>query len=274
MDLPSALELGALQGITEFLPVSSSGHLVLAQRLLGWKEPNLFFDICLHVGTFLAVIVVFRRDIRELIRGGLQWIGAPFSSPSSFSNPSARLFLWVLCASVPTALMGFLFKDVIEALFASTAAVGTNLLITGTLLWLTRKKISEGFKKLPEMRLQDALLVGTAQGFAIAPGISRSGITIAVALFLGFQREWAGRFSFLLFVPAIVGALLLELTHLETVPEDWSPILWGTATAAVVGYIALRVLLRVLHRGRFHLFAPYCWILGIVSLAATWLAGF
>uniref|UniRef100_A0A832EA54 Undecaprenyl-diphosphatase n=1 Tax=Desulfacinum infernum TaxID=35837 RepID=A0A832EA54_9BACT len=269
MDTLSAVGLGVLQGLTEFLPVSSSGHLVIGQHLLGWQEPNLFFDVCLHVGTFLAVVVVFRRDIALLVHGGLGWLRRPLGGNPYDRDESRRLFELVLFGTIPTVIIGFAFKDVFESLFASVRAVGFSLLITGTLLWLTRRTASfRGWGPF-DIRFRHAVLVGIAQALAITPGISRSGTTIAVALFLGFQREWAGRFSFLLFVPAVMGAITLELVKLRGVPDPFWPVVWGTAAAAVTGYVALRFLLAVVRHGRFHVFAPYCWALGIVCLAAT-----
>lgn len=267
MDTFSAVALGILQGITEFLPVSSSGHLVIGQHLLGWQEPNLFFDVSLHVGTFLAVALVFRHDIALLVRGGLNWLRDPGGGRSDERNEARRIFTLVLCGTIPTVILGFTLKDFFERLFASVTAVGFSLLLTGTLLWLTRRKTSRWGMGPFDMRFRHAALVGLAQGLAIAPGISRSGSTIAVALLLGFQREWAGRFSFLLFVPAVLGAVTLELLHLNTVPNPLGPVLWGTAAATVVGYLALRFLLAVVRHGRFHVFAPYCWALGTMCLA-------
>ncbi|SMC22457.1 Undecaprenyl-diphosphatase [Desulfacinum hydrothermale DSM 13146] len=267
MDTLSAVALGALQGITEFLPVSSSGHLVIGQHLLGWQEPHLFFDVCLHVGTFLAVVAVFWKDILQLVRGGLLWVRAPGRAFNPGADPAVRVFWLVVVGTLPTAVMGFAFKDLVERLFGSMGAVGVNLLITGTLLWLTRRASTEHGRPESQIRWWEAVLVGIAQGFAIAPGISRSGTTIAVALFLGFNREWAGRFSFLLFVPAVLGAVLLEVLDLGAIPASQTgPIAWGTLAAAVIGYGALRLLLRVVKQGRFYVFAPYCWALGILCL--------
>lgn len=267
MDTFSTVALGVLQGITEFLPVSSSGHLVIGQHLLGWKEPNVFFDVCLHVGTFLAVALVFRRDIALLVRGGLNWLRHPLSGNPHERDEARRIFTLVLWGTVPTAIIGFAFKDLFERLFSSVTAVGFSLLVTGTLLWLSRRKsLSWGLTPF-DMRFRHALFVGLAQGLAIAPGLSRSGTTIAVGLLLGLQREWAGRYSFLLFVPAVLGAVTLEAFHLKAVPHPLSPVLWGTVAAAVTGIVALRFLLAMVRRGRFHVFAPYCWALGTFSLA-------
>lgn len=272
MDTLSAVALGALQGITEFLPVSSSGHLAIGQHLLGWREPHLFFDVCLHLGTFLAVAVVFRDDLVQLVRGGFLWIRSPRKALHPSPDPSVRIFWLVALGTVPTAVIGFAFKDLVEHLFGSLSAVGWNLILTGSLLYLTRRLGRGPERDALHIRWWEAVLVGIAQGFAVAPGISRSGTTIAVALFLGFQRQWAGRFSFLLFVPAVVGAILLEVLDLKVLPaSEIGPIAAGTFVAAVTGYGALRVLLKVVKQGRFYVFAPYCWALGVLCLVRAWL---
>ncbi|SHF57450.1 Undecaprenyl-diphosphatase [Desulfacinum infernum DSM 9756] len=271
MDTLSAVALGALQGITEFLPVSSSGHLVIGQHLLGWQEPHLFFDVCLHVGTFLAVAVVFRKDIVQLVMGGFLWLRSPRKALNPSPDPSVRIFWLVALGTLPTAFMGFAFRDLVEQLFGSLISVGVALLLTGTVLWLTRRVSDRPGRDALQIRWWEAVLVGVAQGFAITPGISRSGTTIAVALFLGFRREWAGRFSFLLFVPAVMGATLLEFLDLKVLPaSEIGPIAAGTFVAAVTGYGALRVLLKVVKRGRFYVFAPYCWALGVLCLVRVW----
>ncbi|OIP98761.1 MAG: hypothetical protein AUK55_02725 [Syntrophobacteraceae bacterium CG2_30_61_12] len=266
MDWWSAVMLGLLQGITEFLPVSSSGHLVIAQQLLGWSEPNLFFDVSLHVGTLAAVLLVFRSDVADLIRGGLLILGRILSRSREPLRHPERLFLLVVAASIPTALLGFFARHALERLFASVAAVGVNLIITGSLLWLTRNTGPRPGLNPARTGLGRALGIGLAQGLALAPGISRSGSTIAVGLLLGLERDWAGRFSFLLFVPAVIGAVLLEALDLKYDPAIISSAFAGAAVAAVSGYVALRLLLRVVHRGAFYRFAPYCWLVGALSL--------
>ncbi|ROQ90793.1 undecaprenyl-diphosphate phosphatase [Desulfosoma caldarium] len=266
MDIFSAIALGILQGITEFLPVSSSGHLVIGQHLLGWREPNVFFDVCLHVGTLIAVALVFHQDIAMLVRGGLNWLRHPLSDHRDERQEARRIFVLVLWGTIPTVIIGFACKDLFERLFASVTAVGLSFLVTGTLLWLTHRRTFFWGMGPFDMRFRHAVLVGLVQGLAITPGISRSGTTIAVGLLLGFQREWAGRYSFLLFVPAILGAVTLGSLHLKAIPNPVHPVLWGTVAAALTGYLALRFLLALVRRGRVHLFAPYCWTLGLVCL--------
>lgn len=258
IDSFQALWLGVIQGLTEFLPVSSSGHLVLAQKLLGLQEPELLFDVSVHVGTLLAVVIYFWPDLWSMARG--LW------ARDQEGRQGRRLLWLVVAGSVPTALLGLFLKDWFEAMFASTAAVGVALLITGGLLLATRW-VPRGDRGLERTGTGRALLVGLAQGLAITPGISRSGSTISVGLMLGLERRLAAHFSFVLSVPAIMGALLLQLLHLDATRQvNLAPLLVGAAASAVTGYLALRFLLRVVQRGKLHLFAPYCLLLGIAAL--------
>ncbi|ADK86053.1 Bacitracin resistance protein BacA [Desulfarculus baarsii DSM 2075] len=261
MNFYQAIFLGAVQGLTEFLPVSSSGHLVLGQHLLGLREPQLMFDVAVHVGTLAAVLIVFRDDLLAMIRG--LWAG------DDRGREGRRLIMLVAVGSVPTALMGFLLKDFFESLFASVAAVGAALLFTGCLLMLTRLASGRGLG-LSEVGPGRALLIGLAQGVAITPGVSRSGSTIAVGLLLGLERQLAARLSFLLFIPAISGALLLQLLDAEaSAAPETSILLAGALTAGLVGYVCLRLLLRVVNQGKISYFAYYCWALGLAALAWT-----
>lgn len=270
MNTVEAIVLGVIQGLTEFLPVSSSGHLVLFQNLFGLKEPELLFDICLHVGTLAAVMIVFYRDILEILTALVQ-IPWRMRSAGGFIrlcqiDPAMRMALLIVIGSIPTAIIGLLFKEITDQLFGSTLIVGGMLIITGTLLWLTRRIRGEG-RPVATTTLKDALIIGIVQGLAILPGISRSGSTISTALFLGVDRKLAGRYSFLLSIPAIVGALVLGLDAPElqtTIPLG--TIVAGSVVSALVGWLALVILLRVVDRGQLHRFAPYCWIVGIVTL--------
>lgn len=265
-----SITLGIVQGLTEFLPVSSSGHLVLFQTLFGLTEPALLFDVCVHVGTLVAVAAVFRREL-----GALLYVA--FRSPTLIRSAGGvsrlytddsqfRLLVLIVVGSIPTAAMGVLFAKMAEQLFSTVWLVGIALLITATFLWFTRRKIQLG-RPLRQMDMRDALVIGVAQGLAIIPGISRSGATISAALYLGLDRDLAGRFSFLLAVPAILGALILgldkEAFH-TTIPL--TVILAGSFCAALVGYLALRILLKLVRKGHLHRFAPYCWTIGAVAL--------
>lgn len=275
MKFVEAIVLGTVQGLTEFLPVSSSGHLVLFQNLFGLKEPELLFDICLHVGTLSAVIIVFYREILDILKALLQ-IPARMKTAGGMmrlcqADPSIRMALLIVVGSIPTAVIGLLFKEITDQLFGSIAIVGCMLLVTGTLLWMTRRISGDG-RPVGRTTLKDALLIGIVQGLAILPGISRSGSTISMALFLGVDRKVAGRYSFLLSIPAIVGALVLGLDTPElhtTIPL--ATIIAGSVVSALVGWAALVILLRVVDRGQLHRFAPYCWLVGIVTLVVAWM---
>ena len=275
MNAIQAIVLGTIQGLTEFLPVSSSGHLVLLQNLFGLKEPELLFDICLHVGTLSAVIIVFYREILDILTALLQ-IPARLKTaggltPLCRADPSIRMALLIVVGSIPTAVIGLLFKVITDQLFGSITVVGFMLLIIGTVLWLTRQIRGDG-RPVRQTTLKDALIIGIVQGLAILPGISRSGSTISTALFLGVDRKVAGRYSFLLSIPAIVGALVLGLDTPElqtTIPMG--TIIAGSVVSGLVGWLALVILLRVVDRGQLHRFAPYCWAVGLFTLAVAWM---
>ena len=269
-----AVTLGVVQGLTEFLPVSSSGHLVLFQNLFGFKEPELLFDISLHVGTLLAICLVFFRELRSLVTTLLRLprllTAAGGIKPLFVENEDVRLASLIVLGSVPTAFMGLMFHRVADRIFGSVGIVGTMLLITGTFLWLTRRLAGHS-RQLRQVYSRDALTIGLVQGMAILPGISRSGSTICAALFLGVDRELAGRYSFLLSIPAILGALVLGLDgSLAGSSVSTEMMLLGGATAAVTGYVALKILMRVVRQGRLYRFAPYCWAVGLAALAAAW----
>ena len=274
MNWIQALILGIVQGLTEFLPVSSSGHLVLLQNLVGLKQPELLFDVSVHVGTLMAVGAVFQREIRNILVSLLRIASLKRASGSWRTlydrNEEIRIVALIIAGSIPTALLGLLFKDAVDTVFGSVVIVGWMLLVTGTVLWLTRKTAASG-RSLNETAIRDALIIGLVQGLAITPGISRSGSTIAVALFLGIDREIAGRFSFLLSIPAILGALVLSfdpsLSHTSMPTEV---ILLGVFVSAIVGYGALKALLRLVKKGRIYRFAPYCWLIGALALIYNW----
>lgn len=263
--------LGVAQGATEFLPISSSGHLVLLQHLFGLTEPELVFDISVHLGTLLAVITYFRTDLKAIISGCFQWVLNRIrlgndSHGNRQMNPDVWLAVLIVIGSIPTAIIGLCLYRIVDQIFSSLLLVGVMLIVTGTMLWLTRKPRSGG-KGVSGFTIKMALVIGLTQGLAIMPGISRSGSTIAIGLLLGLNRETAARFSFLLSIPAIVGAVLLglkDITHMET--AALSIVLMGSATAALVGYGALSLLVFIVKQGRLHLFSPYCWILGVIAI--------
>ncbi|GAW91548.1 undecaprenyl-diphosphate phosphatase [Calderihabitans maritimus] len=251
MSVWEAIFLGLVQGLTEFLPVSSSAHLVIAQHYLHISTPGLTFEILVHFGTLVAVLVAFRKDILSLFR-----------------KPFQRLTYLIIIGTVPTAIIGLVFESYVEQLFGSVLAVGFMLLVTGFFLWIGETLVSGG-KGTEEMSFRDALFIGIAQGMAVTPGISRSGITISAALVRGLNRETAARYSFLVVIPVILGATILKGAELLSSPasrEILSPYLIGTAVAAISGYWAIKSLLKVLREGKLRYFSVYCWLLGLILI--------
>ncbi len=273
MDLLEAVLLGVVQGLTEFLPVSSSGHLVLFQHLLGIEEPMLAFDISVHVGTLFAVIIYFYKDILDILKSLFRLVTLLPDKKATAqlleSNTDIRMALLIIIGSVPTAILGLMFKEIAETLFSSVTIVGVTLLVTGLIIGCTKwtGKAGHGIRRFP---VKSSLAIGIVQGLAIIPGISRSGSTIAAGMFLGLDRETAARFSFLLSIPAVAGAGLLgakDLIGQSGLPLDVIAI--GTLTACVVGYVSLKLLVWMVRKGRLHFFAPYCAVLGILALVAS-----
>lgn len=211
----------------------------------------------LHLGTLLAVVVYFRTDIWKIAQG----LGAILKR-SHKNPPQVKLFLLIILATIPTGLIGILFKDWFESLFSKPKAVGGMLLITGLVLWLTRWTKKEG-RLLEQMRWIDAIFIGIAQGLAIIPGISRSGATISTGLFCGLDRELSARFSFLLSIPAILGATLLEFKKIDSGQDFWT-ILVGTAIAFWVGIFSLKFLMRIIKFGEISKFSYYCAGIGVL----------
>jgi len=249
VDFFTAILLGAIQGLTEWLPVSSSGHLALAQHYFGWAAP-VAFDVMLHFGTLLAVIAYFWRDIKGLFyyrAKGLQY-----------------LFL-IVAALIPTAVIGLSFKSVFESMYSQPLLIAVALVITGVFL-IVAERFSQPSQ---EPDVGSAFLVGLAQGVAVAPGISRSGATIGMGLLSGFKREEAARFSFLLAIPAVIGAAALEGVKSFTLAGlDPLGVIAGTVAAAVVGYWSIGFLYGFLKRGKLSPFAYYCFALAAVVFAA------
>lgn len=265
MDSLQAVILGIVQGLTEFLPVSSSGHLVLVPWALGWGEPGLLYAMLVHWGTLLAVALYFWEDLWSLARAWVRSIRV-----RKVDTPQAWLVWLILIATVPAALIGYLLDDFFEGLFSSPTAVSIFLLGTGAIL----AAVELGYpriRKVETLRLGDALVVGLAQAAAIAPGLSRSGLTIAAGVFRGLGREAAARFSFLLSIPIILGAGLTQVVDAVRAPGDIAllPLALGFASAAISGYLAIHFLLGLVRRHRLWLFAVYCWALGLAALGAS-----
>jgi undecaprenyl-diphosphatase len=263
VNLYQALLLGVLQGATEFLPVSSSGHLVLVPWLLGWESPGLAFDAVVHWGTALAVVAYLWRDWLALIQATLRSI-----QQRSLADPTARLAWFIVLGTIPAALIGYLLEDFFEGLFARPVAAAAFLLVTAAFLTAS-ERLGRRERGLDTLTWPDALLVGLAQALAIFPGISRSGATIAGGLARGLKRESAARFSFLLATPIILGAGLfkmLDLAQEGNLAAQVPTLVVGFLAAAVVGFGCIHFLLRYLQRRRLYPFAVYCAVVGIACL--------
>lgn len=258
------LILGLVQGLTEFLPVSSSGHLVLTQRLLGLKEPLVGFDIILHLATLFAATIALRRELARILGYLLSLIGIRWVSMRSDQiREGQRLFWALVIGTIPAAVVGLLFKERIEKLFEDPIFVGYALIFTGAVLLSTRLAP----KGTSTVGVAPALAIGLAQAVALVPGISRSGLTVASGLWMGLKREQVVRFSFLLSLPAILGAFILEARHgLDLAGIPVVTLLVAFLAALVSGYVAMLLLLRVVISGRLSLFGLYCVAAGIGAL--------
>lgn len=254
MSLWEAIVLGVVQGATEFLPVSSSGHLVLSQELMGLAIPGVLFEVAVHLATLVSILIVYRTRIARLVSGSLR------------GDREAWSYLGLLlAATVPAAVVGLLFKDRIEAIFDDPLVTGLAFLVTGGLLWSTRAALRREPAGHPVLRV--AVLMGFAQAFALVPGISRSGTTVVAALWAGVAGREAAAFSFLMAVPAIAGAAVLQIPDVATASLSPGPLIAGGVAAAVTGVLAIRSFVVLLQRQSFHRFALYLWPLGIAFIA-------
>jgi len=265
MNMLQAALLGLVQGLTEFLPVSSSGHLAIAQHFLpGFEQPGLLFDVLLHAATTLAVIIYFRTDIANLL--------TCYFRQDDTARQNRKTLWMIVLASVPTAVIGFSGKDFFEGLFENLPVIGTMLLITAALLTIAEKSRQDG-RPLSALNASDAIVVGIAQGCAILPGISRSGATISCLLLRGIDGESAARFSFLIALPAVGGAMLLSLKDLQDVATSALPAYgFGAVVAFFSGLFAIRCLMNVVRKKRLLGFAIYCSLVGL-SIIGYSLAG-
>ncbi len=251
--------------MTEFVPISSSGHLVLVPWLLDWDNPGLAVDAMLHLGTLVAVIVFFRRDLAELIAGAVLIV----RERSLADEPRRRIAWFIILGTIPAAVIGLAFEDFFEALFAAPLWVGVLLLVTGTLLAVSERWGRRALE-MQGMTWRDAMLIGVGQALAIAPGISRSGATMSAGLWRGLQRQAAARYSFLLATPVILGAGLFKLKDLwdATIFSQSLPaLLAGFVAAAASGFLSIKFLLGYLQTRGLYPFAVYCWVAGIASIA-------
>ncbi|MBN2423337.1 undecaprenyl-diphosphatase UppP [Candidatus Woesearchaeota archaeon] len=246
-----AIILGIVQGITEWLPISSSGHLVLMQNLMNTDVP-VVFDVVLHFGSLFVILLVFWKRIIALIKGLLKK-----------DKKSINLVLMLLFASIPIAVIGVFLNDLIKSIFNNNLTVGISLLITSALLFLSRFPKN----KTKKLDFKNTFLIGIAQALAILPGVSRSGATISAGLIQSVKREDAAEFSFLLAIPAIIGATVFEMKNLSQI-SNFTPLIISTLTTIIAGYFSLRLLLRIIKEKKFSWFSLYCLILGIIIITA------
>jgi len=269
LELVKAIFLGVVQGLTEFLPVSSSGHLVLTSQLLDFREQGVIFDVCVHLGTLLSVCIVFRRELFAMCC-------APFQLAAGKRDEHIQhYFLWdvyVVIATLPAVIVGLFFKERIELLFHSSLVVYVMLAVTGTIM-ITARYLPQ---RNAGMNWYRAILVGSAQAMAILPGLSRSGSTIFVGMAVGIAREEIARFSFIMSIPAILGAAVLQLGPLlqESLPTGiMITFSAGALAAAIAGYLAIKLLLDVIRRNRLQWFGYYCLVLAVLGAFVHFFSG-
>ncbi len=283
MGLIESIIMGFIQGVTEFLPVSSSGHLAIFKNFFGLSEAGISFDILLHVGTLVAVFICFWKDIWELIVNGIGIVvdacknvgyffvnlfGGKKEYVNVISTPYRRYVMLVIVATIPTGIMGILLKDIIESSTTALLIPGICLLITSILL-LIADNAKDGKETEDNFSYKKAGIIGVCQGFATMPGISRSGTTITACLVTGMDRAFAVRFSFIVSIPAILGAAVLDLPDMfrESISAaQWANYAVGTAVSAIVGYICIKTMLNVVRKKKFKGFSVYCALMGIISI--------
>ena len=271
MTFLSSFLLGLVQGIAEFLPISSSGHLAIAQNLLGMSDAGTvpeFFDVLLHLGTLVAVFVAYWADIKDMVLEFFRGAGdlIHHSTPNPVP-PARRLILLIILGTLPLFVV-LPVKDAVQSLSNSMVFIGAALIVTGVLLFVS-DRVKKGRKNERTATWLDVLIVGLGQAIATMPGISRSGMTITTGCFVGFERKFAVRFSFLLSIPAVLGANILSLADAAKAGINWAEVpvyLVGVVTAAVVGYLCIRLLRFIADRGKFGAFAYYCWAVRVLTL--------
>ncbi|WP_166251498.1 undecaprenyl-diphosphate phosphatase [Marinobacter salicampi] len=265
MDLWHIIILSILQGLTEFLPISSSAHLILPSQLLGWPDQGLAFDVAVHVGTLAAVVWYFRRDVARLSQA---WLTDTYHRRVGEDSGLA----WaVIAATIPAGLAGLLLDDMIEAHLRSGLVIAFSTIGFGLVLWWS-DAVGRRERELPGLRLKDAVIIGLAQALALIPGTSRSGITMTAALFLGFSRDSAARFSFLISIPLIAAAGLLKVIELINLGEaaDWQSIALGAGISFVSAVVCIHLFLKFLERLGLMPYVIYRMLLGVVLLVVLW----
>jgi len=268
MEMVKAVVLGIVQGLTEFLPISSSGHLVMVSKILDFNEPGIAFEVFLHCGTLVAVLFVFRSELLAMVRSLL------VSKAERLADPRLnRFFHWnvyIVAATLPAVVVGLFLKDSIDRIFDNILVTFAMLAVTGTIMVLTRLITDRGI----EVDLPRSFIIGGAQAMAIMPGLSRSGSTIFTGMVLGIDRETAARFSFIMSIPAILGAVVLKLGDLVSSPPtsaELGHIIFGTIASVISGYFAIVLLMSIVKRGKLHWFGYYCYIVSDIGFALYFL---
>jgi len=266
-----AIILGLVQGLAEFLPISSSGHLALLQYFFGIKGDDVVtFAVLLHLGTLVSVFIVYWEDIWALIKE----LGATFKDVFTGkglrvnANPTRRLGFMIIVATIPTGIIGILGNDLFTSMYSSLISIGIGLLFTGTILILA-EKLGAGRKTVKEMKFRDAFIVGMMQGVAIAPGVSRSGSTLVGGLSTGLNREFAVKFAFLISIPSILGSAVLEVPDMLSEGVDMAmmmPILAGVIVSAISGLVAIKAMIKLVTGKKLYYFSYYTWIVGIAVI--------
>lgn len=274
----SFILLGIIQGLTEFFPISSSGHLVIVKYWWRLDLPGAAFETFLHFGTVIAVIVLFRKDIKNLVISffkSVYQLSQRKNISDIFKNDSSSKFAWFLgISTIPAAIIGFTFNSYFEMLFAKPIITSLMFAITGTLLWLSNKHYTKGSKNIFEITYQDAIIIGAAQAAAIFPGISRSGLTIIAGLSRNLDREFAARYSFILSIPLILGASIFKMRELSSLNMDLSILILSGLMAAISSYGAMKIFIGLLKNRKVHFFSYYLWILSGLTICLSLWRGF
>lgn len=262
MTIFQAIVYGIVQGIGEFLPISSSGHLIALPQILGWDDPGLAFDVALHLGTLVAVIAFFWKDWVTLIKAGV----------TDYKSKEGKLFWYIIAASIPGGIVGVLLEKKAEHAFRSLAVVGTMLIVMGIVMYIA-DKVDQNTVDIDNIGLGRSFAIGVSQALAIIPGVSRSGITMSTGLFAGLTKEGAARFSFLLSTPLIVGAGILKIKDLahNTTAGQVPAVIVAIVTSAVVGFLSIKFLLNYLKKKGFGIFVVYRFIAGLAFIAIYFL---
>jgi len=274
----SFILLGLIQGLTEFFPVSSSGHLVIAKYFLKLHLPGAAFEAFLHFGTVIAVIVLFRKEIKELVISFFDSIKRLFQGENMVNilknNLSSRLAWFLVISTIPAAMIGYAFSSYFETLFSKPITTSFMLMITGVLLWIGNKKKSSGNKNISEITYKDAIIIGLAQAIAIFPGISRSGLTVIAGLSRNLNREFAAKYSFILSVPIILGASMFKIWELSSLDINIYILILSGLMATVTSYGAMKIFITLLKNRKIYFFSYYLWTLSVLTILITLTKGY